>query len=113
MTKNGYYLNLPLGVNYLLGSTFFVTGGYQLSYSLNNLTSDRIGPQWTHSCFLGAGCHFKYFDVDVRYLMQLNNEILYYSNRVVGNEVLENQPEYAGKNNIIKVTAVVPLRWRK
>ena len=113
MPRDGYYLNLPLGVNYLFKNRYFATGGYQIGYSLDDLMGNRVGPKWAHSCFLGAGFHFKYFDVDLRYIMQLNEDTY-----VTGGYWDPDSGSYSetrsnsGKNNILQISLTVPLKWR-
>nr|WP_321454218.1 outer membrane beta-barrel protein [uncultured Carboxylicivirga sp.] len=108
-----YYINLPVGINYLFKKRYFITAGYRLSYQVhNNYYSGTYGPKWMHSCYMGGGVHFRYFDVDIRYVIQCNDEVVstYWTPNEDG--TFEDRSQYAGKNNTLQISLTVPLKWR-
>ena len=74
MKKDAYYVSAPLGVNYMLNKRFYVSGGYEFSYSLYELFGDQLGPTYDHAGYLGAGFQTRYLDFVVRYAHTLNSE---------------------------------------
>lgn len=96
-SEDTYYLTVPLGLNYLIYNKYYVSSGYQISYTHLDLISNYWGPQWAHAAFLGGGFHLKYFDLTVKYVYQFNEEKLYFD---------------GGKNNTIQTSIIVPLKWR-
>ncbi|TAJ09361.1 hypothetical protein DMA11_20190 [Marinilabiliaceae bacterium JC017] len=107
---DAFYISAPIGVNYTINNQFYISGGYEFGYCLDELFGDCYSNQYDHAGYLGGGFHTRYFDFIIRYARSLysssSSTVSYYNPQEEANDM---KTIRTPKNNTLQFSIILSL----